>query len=169
MIVSAVIESLAKNYKDWALSPGVAEFNELSPKRGSNYQNFDHVLELKRSRTNGQFAKEVSVRIVYSLERWREPPSTKNNYVANYGFNKRNFSSLVVNGITLDVKHAGEIYYQYSKLREAVKKAEDLAAKVKKDMEHNEAKWNLVEDVFGMTRDGFGALVYKPTKEVATT
>lgn len=70
-----------------------------------------------------------------------------------------------VNGVPIALKEAERIIKNWEKLSNQVAETKRVAAAALKRQQENDAKWNLVEKVFGITRDGFGRIVFKQYEE----
>jgi hypothetical protein len=96
--------------------------------------------------SNEKSSLEVLLKIDYKQSRRR----------AFYDYEVIEFS---VNGDELDKYLGWMVWESYCKINDEYVKAQEVAAKAKKDMEANERKWDLAERLLGMKRLPTGALV----------
>lgn len=155
LIAGYIIQNIAKNFDNWKL--------EKRPKEadGHLYTYYPH--------------KEAA-------KRYAEMNKPYEAWEAKYGsfINRRLYSSdinilytktssdrntFTVNGVLISDTDGEMIIIAYNQLADKHKKAVEAAAKAKHDMEINEKKWNLAENLLGMRRNEFGALVPIQTAE----
>jgi hypothetical protein len=75
------------------------------------------------------------------------------------------YPEYTINGVPIAEKQIEEIHKAWLKIKTERDRLERIAAQKKKEMEDNERKWNLYEDIMGLKRNEFGALVPKVSVE----
>lgn len=70
-------------------------------------------------------------------------------------------TNFYINDVPISDKEGNYIINCHTKVKEKVDDLRKAAAEAKKVMEENESRWNLVEDILGLERNGLGALVPK--------
>ena len=161
IIVANIVDSFARHFDDWQVSglfplPKDNKLPRYAKKRGGPYQ---RSVTFFRERINGKFSQKIVVTIKVTTQGW----ALAYDYSVDSG-DFFEFDSLDVNGVSLDPKLGEEIFLKYSRLAEQITKTKEAAEKAKRELEHNERKWNLAESLLGMKRNEFGALV--PAQQV---
>lgn len=138
LIAAHCIESIAKNFDDWALTHG----NDLTPRACFTSK---YLYRLKNEKT------DVDICWTHSK-----------TYYPDYPFDdSEEWTDFLVNGVPIVHCEGQKIRRAYIRVKDAREKLEAEAAAAKKRMEENEKKWNLAERLLGMKRLPSGALVPK--------
>lgn len=145
LISAFIIQSIAKDVDDWesgsyGLTTGIAGAAKLfETYRDTFGRSADGVLRNRK--------KHMNVKSILVL--WdRACGSTPSRH-------------FMVNGVPFDDDEGRKIIEAYNKVALASRKAKEAADKALQEMKANETKWNLAEDLLGMKRNEFGALVPK--------
>jgi hypothetical protein len=147
LIAGAVVASFAKHYKQWKFE---GEFNQ----RHSNPSGFQPTKLSFKVPTK----KHVEIVFLFKEADLGDAYSTIYRYTV---------IGCEVNGVRVTDAAFKYIYTNWNNLVVQMKHAEEVAAKAKADMEDNEKKWNLAENLLGMKRDGLGRLMPVKTVEAA--
>jgi hypothetical protein len=152
LIASAIVESFAKDFKDWD-----GDISNVSTKIGKVCcsEGDPRVSAASAKLTNHK------KKIVISAG-WVRGKSRDNDGLNPWYFHS---DGLTVNGESLEEQAADYIVSNWRTIKQRVEAANAAAEKAKRDMERNEKKWNLAEDLLGMKRNEFGALVPKVSVE----
>lgn len=160
IIVAAVIQSFAKEFESWTKPYGgyaTSDGLTLPDLKGRGLR--DHKdTDTSRFHLKKAGSKPLEVKGEYSRKRWRDGSYDYHVFAIEW-------RELKVNGINLDPKHIPEILRAYSLVADTKRAAEETARKAKQDMERNEQKWDLVENLVGMVRDANGRVVFKQYEE----
>lgn len=140
IIAAAVIESFAKDFEEWTLS------GELNPYLGRHEDPPEPALKNQK--------RLLVVR--FKLER---VPIRHDRYTIPSGYRSWAPDTAIVNGTAINRAASDRILAAWKKLNADFQAAKAAAEKAKRDMEENEKKWNLAEQLMGMRRNEFGALV----------
>lgn len=73
-----------------------------------------------------------------------------------------------VNDVPISMGEGKRILQSYLDLKLEKDRLATVARKAKQEMEDNDKKWNLVEDLYGLMRTPEGALIPKPTEPIGT-
>jgi hypothetical protein len=158
IITARIIQMIAKDFDDWALvtkgqSQNWPSFSEFY----SKYPTVQHH-HVDRMLVNRQRLVNVKSVVIFYEHRYAATRiDGLDAVIAHRYFN--------VNSVPLDPELGKQIVAAYVKIKLQREEAERVAAKALKEQQENEAKWNLAENLLGMKRNEFGALV--PEKEVA--
>jgi hypothetical protein len=152
IIAAHLLESFAKEFKDWELidknvissSTWFDKYAKLDRQRAEKHKtDFNRVLVNKK--------KGINLSYYFTQEKVWD---------GDYGYHtKESRHDFILNTIPFDTRRGNELINKFMKLRADFKKAEEVAAKAKAEMEANELKWNLAENLLGMKRNGLGVLV----------
>ena len=135
LIVASIVNSIAKNFDGWV----------------NTTLKHDDVQKILNKYPNMKYAY-----INYELK--RKDDGLMFHYRMNsYGdtFMKDN---CFVDGVEISGDGGAQIYNAWEKIKNERRRIERLAMEAKREMEKNEAKWNLAEKLLGMKRNEFGAL-----------
>jgi hypothetical protein len=166
IIVAKIVDSFARHFDDWKVT---GDYKQLivtpcppscsSLKKSSQTELFGFVLE----QVNGKFCQKISVSVKVRLNWWSEYKVDSINHEWGWvrGTSSLECLQLCVNDVDLDPKLGLQLVHKYSSLAEQLAKAKAVAEKAKREQALNEKKWNLAEELLGMTRNEFGALVPK--------
>jgi hypothetical protein len=144
LIASAIIESFAKDFKSWRFE---GEFHQ----RHSSSRLF------KKTTLSRKVPCKKHIEIVFLFRETNKSDAYNSIY-------KYQVIGCEVNGIRIEEKAFKAILTSWNNLVVQVKATEAAAEEAKRNMEAEEAKWNLAEGLLGMKRNGLGALV--PVKTV---
>jgi hypothetical protein len=149
LIAAAIVESLAKNYDQWRFRmPADDGFTRRDVYQyGGTVGPENRCLVLENKTKNVTFSWKVREEYRYDSP------------------NKYHWETPTVNGVEIEERMANWILKEAIKARKVYRKAKEAADRAKKNMEDNEKKWNLAEDLLGMKRNEFGALVPKVSVE----
>jgi hypothetical protein len=146
IIAATIVESLAAHWEDWVAT-------DLEHKQGV----YRRDLELVPSLVNNK--KKITVS--FGVREW----TTRTDEYSPKVFHKDwQSEGTKVNGVAIELKAARYIAAGYERLAKQQKALQERAAEAKRNMEANEAKWNLAEQLLGFKRTAEGVLV--PAQEV---
>lgn len=152
LIGAALVESFAKEFDDWSHE----QYNTY------NRSTSDDNVWLEKWRNRGfKSVQTYDTNFFYN---------SKKKLLIVYRKNGNIRSNFRVNDVPLSTVIGETVIEEYVKLEQQVKEAKAAAAKAKREMEENEAKWNLAEKLLGKKRNEHGALVpIVPASEYANT
>lgn len=168
IIAAAIIESLAKDFEDWTVTGalGADEFRVEPQRVCATQQEAEKKSKLRHGRTYYSWHSHKNYLIIKNQKKditfthgWRRLAEDGDD-VAPWHY----ICDTEVNGVQFDTACAEKVAREYRRLAARVQAAKEVAAKAKRNMERNEAAWNLAESLLGMKRNEFGALV--PIKTV---
>jgi hypothetical protein len=142
LIAGAIIASFAKDHKHWKF---VGNFKQ-------DYIRYNDFVSTSLSRQMGN-KKHIKIEFLFKYMEFETAPRYHYRVVG-----------CEVNGVAVSNKAFKAILTAWQSIREKVKAAEAVAAKAKSEMETNEIKWSLAEELLGMKRNGLGVLM--PVKTV---
>lgn len=157
LIASAVIQSLATDFESWS-----EEF--------SGYKTFppNYVERITKSKKEystegvGYTLRSKKVEVTFYLK-WTKYRVRFGVYDTRFQSSNLQTTDVRVNDVAVSDAVGFQIFKSYRKLKQDTEAAKATAAKAKAEMEANERKWNLAEDLLGMKRLPTGALVPKET------
>jgi hypothetical protein len=141
LIAGAIIASFAKDHKHWKF---IGNFKQ-------DHSSKHYFASTSLSRQMGN-KKHIKIEFLFRHMEYEE------------GHRYRVFGC-EVNGVRISDKAFKAILTAWQGIREKVKAAEEVAEKAKAEMEVNETKWNLAEELLGMKRNGLGVLMPVKTAE----
>lgn len=145
LISAGVIRGFAKDFDSWKLNHYWTNSNGLKPVA---YRSSDR--EAKTSIAH----KEKKCKVVFFWEKKEEG----DYYSRSYSYE---LTGVHVNDVELDMKQGKLIFDSWEKIKEHHEAIKAAAAEAKRQMELNEKKWNIAEDLLDMKRLPSGALVPK--------
>jgi hypothetical protein len=154
IIAAAIVESFAKDFDQWC----EVHNHTKRPVREKAYM----PPHTRLQRTQRSFEVKNLTKNLTLKGGWNEKIMEKNyrHYVYDI-----EFGPLIVNGnMPLDAQAGEYIIRHYFKAKDAHQQLQQAALQAKANMEANERKWNLVEELMGMKRNGMGQLV--PVQEI---
>jgi hypothetical protein len=156
LIVANVLESFVTDLPAWTVGYGERPLKVAKPplldRENKNSVIKEYKLDRGKRGSKG-FIKALTVEMEIEYKRVLCDYSTYYPSV--------NGKSLFINGIAIDPKYAFTILTKYWEYRDVLETAEVTARRALADMEANEARWNLAEELLNMRRDGNGRLVAK--------
>jgi hypothetical protein len=154
IIAAAIMQSFAKDFKDWKGSEYLAgdakqayktgQYDVMIPNPSTDQMK---TVTLRNSKTGIQIIRGVFHRSMYD------------------GPDKYWYGKTFVDGVELDERQAQKLMRAYLAILKQVQATEEAARQAKRVMDRNEAAWNLAEKLLGMKRNEFGALVPVKTAE----
>lgn len=161
IIAAAVVQSFAKHFTDWKVSSkAYSRFASNAPSSDDpfNEKSFYYPSdgrEFASSYSHGGFYElqltnsSKKMKLTFKFEETRSASS----------YHYFNVTRVYVDGVELDKKHSEFIILNWKKIQKEVAATEAAAATAKKNMEKNDAAWNVVERLLGLKRNEQGALV----------
>lgn len=148
IIVAAIVQSIARDFDDWEYSPAPLSRNSSWKEKWTE----------KCSSVNFYIAN----RVLHHKEKDLTISYKSNNELYE---DREYFDYVYVNNISVPTaigRQIGETYKKIKKERDELKRKADAALA---EMKRNEQAWNLAENLLGMKRNEFGALVPVQTAE----
>lgn len=143
LIAGAIVTSFAKDFKHWKF---VGEFN----------QRHGHPNGFRSTSLTRKMVGKKHVEIVFVFKHTKHSEWSGNGYSSIY---KYVTIGCEVNGIRMTDAAFKYIYQNWQNIVVDVRRAEEVAARAKSNMQLNESKWDLAEGLLGMKRNGLGQLV----------
>ena len=166
IIAAGFIESFAKDFNDWVVvdKPNVsaraflgAPDNEYLRERYEREKKAVDAWEGKYTLLLPNHRSTVNRALVNEKKKWRLVYCRQLDCYGDYVLH----TIFYVNNVLIPDEVGRKILKSFTTLKEKYEKAAQEAAAAKKRMEEEEKKWNLAEDMLGMKRNEFGALVPK--------
>lgn len=148
LIAAAVVESLAQHWEDW-------EEHDLKIKT-DYYRYPDYSPALINSK------KKLVIK--FGITKWRSDSDGRRGGSTSWYSADWRSEGMRVNDILIELKAARYITAGYERIAKQQKKLQETAARAKQEMKESKQKWDLAENLLGMKRNEFGALV--PIKTV---
>lgn len=149
IVAAAIVQSFAKDFKDWRHEGSELEAAWLKSWPMDNKPYARLVNQKKGIAVNVTFLqKKVKDRKFTTLRQEYYVPNT-----------------VIVDGVEISYEESQVIISRFLRIQQQVKQAQQAAATAQANMERNEAAWNLAERLLGMKRNEHGALVPIQTAE----
>lgn len=146
LVAAAIIQSFAKDFHKWKIT---GKFSTT----WDGYSSYNQDGEAKPILTND----EKKLTVAFHLTQHRSRQFSMNLWEER----DQQLKSCRVNDVSIGIREARQILNAWYKITANIKAAKEAAARAKREMEENEKKWNLAEQLLGMRRTHTGALVPK--------